>query len=499
MNSNKKPISPETRGTLYEEMGETIQFLHAGLKDNFIYKERLVVDEKNKASVIFNAFLALEIYMQYINIEVLSTLRASFRAKLPAEQRYNLKFINCVIIEGYKYMYGYKGGRQKSLWIKKIKPLVSIIGCQEFENDFNRVTSLLVEFGRSNVTDKEKRDLSFHSDLETLLVYEMLINISEEEEAQRVISFQKLLKELRDFTAKYIEMYMTSLELYPGSLSKNELPCFDYDFFKNNKDSTYAELGIAIEKHAKRLDDFTLQQQKYKSLAQQFKDFDVDSIALINKVIEISMAYMQLMLIYIDLASAIRAFIIAEHTIEKQLSLKYVNTIIYEGFNKIYGIDDNACSSFWEMYIRPLMLENEEITITNEFNRLDIELLAIRKEVLSTGSQRQVSVHLDKGITKVYSMLQNLNPSLEILKALRLLDIMPKVLNLFEKCLHIIDSKSLANHEKKMSSTYDKVDSLLSFLQKIPDSEKKANAVGILEKFKSGDLLNELIRESAKK
>lgn len=189
-----QPASPETLEKLYYNMGKVIEDFSPILKINILRKESLDTNIQNDRNKILEALLSLNIYFQYMSIELSSLQRACHRADLPAEKRYNIKYINCVILEGYKYLYGYK--RKKSLWISKIKPLLAIIQEQEFEKDYKDLENQIIEFGENNITDHEQRNLSFHYDPEPISVYEMLTELSEETEAQRMIHFLDLLQNI---------------------------------------------------------------------------------------------------------------------------------------------------------------------------------------------------------------------------------------------------------------------------------------------------------------
>ena len=89
--------------------------------------------------------------------------------------------------------------------MSKIKPLLEIINEQDFNQDFSVLENYIVEFGKRNITNKDKRDLSFHYDSEPLSVYQMLMELSEEDEVQRMICFMDLLQNISVFTLKYIK------------------------------------------------------------------------------------------------------------------------------------------------------------------------------------------------------------------------------------------------------------------------------------------------------
>jgi hypothetical protein len=191
MNDEKTPATSETRNALYENMGKTIEMFSPKLKEHIIFKELLDENTLNDESKIFTSFLSLSIYAQYTSIELASVFRACFRANLPAEKRYNIKWVNCAILEAYKHLYGYGSKRKKSLWALHVKSALQLVNDPNLVQDCNDLENHIVKFGTDEITNVEQRNLSFHYDPEPVSVYEMLMKLSEEEEAQRLSSFMK--------------------------------------------------------------------------------------------------------------------------------------------------------------------------------------------------------------------------------------------------------------------------------------------------------------------
>lgn len=490
-----QPASPETLKTLYENMGKIIEDFSPLLKTNILRQEALDINIENNTSKILEALLSLNTYFLYMNIELASLQRACYRANLPAEKRYNIKYINCVILEGYKYLYGYKSKRRKSLWMSKIKPLLAIIPEQEFEKDYKELENQIIEFGENNITNHEQRNLSFHYDREPISVYDMLIELSEETEAQRMILFLDLLQNTTFFVLKYIERYNTYIHIDTQAVLKYVFSFSDIDIFQNSKDSLCTTLEGAIKNNSIRLDQFAWQQGFPTKINQHFKDIDQDLNFFISQFMQVGKSAIQLTYLYIDLASASRAFISSEYVIEKQLSLKQINTIIYEGFNKLFGLEDNKGDSFWEKYIHPIVLDDNNKSTYEEFSALTEELNIFQERINKCGVQRQLSVHLDKGIVEVYNMLHNLDPIKEFQKALQFLTILPKVLNFFTKCLHIVDARRKTDYEKKMQPTYQKLDNLIDSLEKSPNTPQKEELMKMINKLKTGEFLDEILKK----
>ncbi len=486
MSDKKKPATPETREYLYENMGKTIEMFSPNIKKHIVLKKTLNESNLSENHMVFDAFLSLSIYFQYVNVESASILRACFRANLLAEKRYNIKWINCMIIEAYKHLYGYGSKRKESLWVSKVKPALETINDFELIRDLKNLESDIIEFGQNETTNKDKRDLSLHYDLEPVSVYNMLTSLSEEDEAQRLISFMDLLEKISFFTSKHIGKYAISINVNPGLFAKDLFSLFEFDVFQEKKELIFSSSETMIQNNSRRLDEFVQHQSIPTKFIQHFKDLDKESISPLYRLIEIEKVAMQLIFLYIDLASALRAYISSEYALERQLSLKQINTIVYEGFNKLYQLNGNSRKSFWNMYICPLMSETSDANILREFNQLNKEIAELKSNIKSYSNQRQLSVHLDKGVSEVYSMLQKMNPFEESKKALLLLKFLPKLLNFLTMSLHIIGANNNTIHEKRMAPTYEKIDNTIELLKKSPKTPQKDEVIKILESFKSG-------------
>ena len=51
-----------------------------------------------------------------------------------------------------------------------------------------------------------------------------------------------------------------------------------------------------------------------------------------------------------------------------------------------------------------------------------------------------------------------------------------------------------ASHEKRMASTYKTIDNIIDILRKVPNSQQKTEMIKDLEKFKTGEFFDEIIK-----
>ena len=55
-------------------------------------------------------------------------------------------------------------------------------------------------------------------------------------------------------------------------------------------------------------------------------------------------------------------------------------------------------------------------------------------------------------------------------------------------------SMNQASHEKRMASTYKTIDNIIDILRKVPNSQQKTEMIKDLEKFKTGEFFDEIIK-----
>lgn len=499
MNKDKKPASEETRKTLFENMGKTICTLNPVLKAQIILTEALKDKIENSVlsiekEKILSVFLPLGNYSQYMNIELLSVLRSCFRAKHLSERRYNLKFINIVILEGYKHLYGYGSIIKKSLW-HTVTSLLEIISDEELKSDYLALDKQIKKFGEDAITNKDQRDLGIHYDLDPILVYEMLKELSEEEEVQRVLQFGKLLEMIASFSFKYQSKYYSEVKIDSNIQKKKAFTYIDFDLFREKKEETYLMLEKHIEKQTDNLNYFVRIQEFPSFYKKQFKESDDDFFIHIHQIVDLTKANIQLMFLYIDLASATRAFISSEYEIERRIALKQTIIIIYEGFNKLYDADNTGVETFFRKYIQPIVEKANDEVIHEQFTQLKEELDLFWIEIKKLEKKRHLSVHYDKGVEQVYNMIYDLNPFLEFSHSLHFLNLLEKVLNFSFECLHIIDISQKRFFEKKTAKTNESIDQILTLLEKHSQSSQNDKLIQLLKKLKSGDFFRERFKE----
>lgn len=468
------------RDSLYKLLGDYINDVTPLMQTNLLIYEELTLMTHNKRKGIYEALLNLNVFVSFIGIELAAVARASFRAEKNAEKRFNLRYINCVIVEAYKYLYGFESGKKVSLWNKKIQPLLSSIDREDFRSEFCALKQQIIDFGQTEFLDKDRRDLSFHYDLDPIRVYHLLMSINEEEEFHRLCEFLPLLKHILLFSNKYMNQYQ--VDIMPIDNLKYTFSHVDFDLFSNSHTDLQNEFGEAIITHERLLDRFVHHQTLPAKIE---KAFGTDNLSndSVYVLVDLEKAVMQGSFLYIDLASALRAFQTASSSIEKQLALKQVNTIIYEGFNKLYGLHQKSNESFWQQFIEPFVLRTSDSGITKEYHLLDGKLNELRTVIAKSSNQRHRSTHYRDGILIVYRNLFDLIPTVELLKTSKLLTVLPKITNFLVKCLNVINKKNQEERDEFDLKWRKKFQGIAEVLRKTSTDPKMEDFIKSLEEF----------------
>ncbi len=488
VNDQKNDASPEKREELINVLGSSI-------KESTLFLETLLVEKKALKEVtitreikVLNAFVDLGIFVNYVNIELSSITRACLRAKILAEKQYNLKFINCIILESYKYLYGYGKGVKKSFWIKNIAPIRKVVNDPQVIEDLEKIEKLIIEFRDCNITNKDNRDLSIHYDLDPFLIYDMLRELNEYDEIQRVLAFLPLFSELHSFANGYILKHIRQCFVDPRFQEeiKRILTPKRFSYFDTGLASSLDKKIIGNKKYI----DWLISKQKgIQQLAMQEKDnVSVEPLHLTSQILKVQTF---IYLLIIDLYSATKTFIMSEYSIEKQLCLKHINTIIYEGFNKLYGVDNNE-GTYWDSYI--LQVENKLKSVLNErlSDQLNQKLQILRPTIKGFAEQRKLSVHLEDGIEEIYYMLVNLKPIVELQKPVDFTETIIQVLFQLLSMLNLIDKQLDKDSKSIRLNTIQTAEKILAQLKKSPDCQEKEEKIQLMQQMISGELFDNL-------
>jgi hypothetical protein len=195
-------------------------------------------------------------------------------------------------------------------------------------------------------------------------------------------------------------------------------------------------------------------------------------------------------LIYLDLASAMRAHLNSKYTYEQLLSIRQIIVTINEGYKQIYNfvkVNENGDSvtryrkkSYWYEDIRVII--NESITeLKPEYDFLTKKLddyFAENFEAIK--EQRDLSVHYDRKASKVYDMIIQLEVEVTFKKLSPFLAIITEMFLFTEKMASISQGKE----KQKNIEMHNKFESVfLDIENKIKNEDSNANPE-VMDKLK---------------
>ncbi|HBN06259.1 MAG TPA: hypothetical protein DD434_10810 [Bacteroidales bacterium] len=490
----QKPASEETIHRLYENMGNNFSLYVPILCSCVSSLESLEdIDEKEykciKEFKLWKIFIRLYVFSLLMDLDLSTFLRANFRTMLVPEKRFNLKYINVITLEGYKYLFGFGKDKDNAIWAK-FKILAKEINDSELLTDINKIEQQAKEFENSYAlsTDKDTRNLSIHYDLYPQKVYDFLIQIGEDTETNRINAFLKIIKDILPFLHKYILKFQIPLIYSTDNYNIDVREKINY--FPDGNNKLFNELGAQITLYSNNLDSIVSNCKKTKIVQDKFKLGETFEGRLQTIVKSIYLG-VHIHFIYLDLASAIRAYLSSEYYFEKQLNLRRINIIVYEGFNHIYGYTDiEQSKSFWKQNIYSILISSTDKNLTDLLVKIERELkeLAVSDDI-NNMQLRECSVHYrfkdrDNTLT-LFNALVKTNPLIEMNKAMKLLKILPELINLNTNSISVVNSTELEKIKLSNADTIEKIDSCLMMIEQANvDPELKLKTIETINAIK---------------
>lgn len=454
----KKAASEQSLQLLYKNMGESICMFFPILNNcvntfnaiNQIVPNKISDENTRNKFILWKNLLSLELILLHSNIEIATSLRADFHSTLLNEKRYNLKFINVTTLEGYKYLLSFGKAKNKSVW-HEIKKLADKSNDQEFKDECISIEKKLECFGNKE-TNKRLREVAVHFSKSPIQVYNDLMEISEEKEVKRASAFMAILQSISIFINKYINKYQ--LLSYISSLPSDEIFLWEkINHFVDQENHLYEKMGAAIPIYSKRLEQFV----KLYNIPDKVKEhlnLDKNSINQLNHLLESFQPSIHIVYLYLDIACAVRAYLKSEYYIEKQLNLRRINVIVYEGFKLLYGYtEEEQSESFWNKNISSTIAQSTDSASNILLNNIEVKLRDLsQNSVINNPDLRHLSVHYrDKRINNIpliFKKLIRLNPILEMDKSLKLLKILPPLFEAMQSAVKIVHKDAQIQQQK---------------------------------------------------
>jgi len=489
------PASKESIQKLYENMGSNFSFFIPQLCGCVSSLESLEQIKENECENVntlnlWKILLKLHLFSLLIDLDLSTFLRANFRSTSDPEKRCNLKYVNVITCESYNYLFGFGNDKVSAIW-QIFRILAAKINNDDLIRDIDNFEQRAKEFENiyAQQEDRDKRNLSIHYDSDPLNVYNYLSQIRDENpEINRASAFLKVLDDLSIFVNKYIQKFQIPLICSTNNYDIdiwekiNHFPDKNGKLF-NNLDEKIASLGKQLDR--------TVAQCKIPKIVQEKLNLDDTFTERLQPLVESIRPGLHIFFIYLDLASAIRAYLSSEYYFEKQLNLRRINVVVYEGFKHLYGYTESEhLKSFWQQKISSILKESTNTTLTDSLTKIESELKELAADNGINNKQlRECSVHYryknrDNTI-KLFHALVKANPFIELNKALKLLQILPELMNLNSDSMGVVYNLEHERIKSSNSKTVAQIDSLLTMIEQTNlDPESKQKTIDSISKVK---------------
>lgn len=440
----------------------------------------------------FRELIKLYIASMIINLDLSTFLRADFRSDSIIEKRCNLKYINLITYEGFNYFFGSKDDKKNAVW-PKFKAIAKLIKDEDLNNDLMKVTVCADEYESKYVQakDRRSRNLSVHYDRNPILVYNDMMELNEDNETKRACAFLAILEPLSFLISKYFKRHPRVLSEYfklrqPYDLSTREL----FNSFQDKTGELSAILNDEIIKFGKYLDKLIVSCNMPAHFALKL-GLKAGFVKSFNPVVESVYPGLYLHFIFLDLACAIKAYLHSGYYFEKQLNLRRLRVVIYEGFKKIYGFTDSQESnSFWRKNIYNALQKSTDPTVADKLATIEDNLSQLREyKDIKDDKKREYTVHYRykevNNIIPIFHQLINSNPIVEMEKALRLLRLLPSIIKLNKASLEVVYNDFNVKVSSANKNTQTVIDSVISRIEDSNiDEEKKESIIESIKKIK---------------
>lgn len=141
--------------------------------------------------------------------------------------------------------------------------------------------------------------------------------------------------------------------------------------------------------------------------------------------------------IELDFCAAYCQYLSAKTNYEQRFACKGINTILSEGYKKLYGFTAKE-DSFWKKQIKFAVEQHPELH--EEYLRITNDLESLQTKEVFNKEMRDISVHYDFDPRKVYQMLANISAEEVVRRYIEFALILKEIRNFL---LKLID-KSLA-------------------------------------------------------
>ena len=337
MDKITKQATKEQLDYLYNNMGKNISFMYPSLLNSINLYNILISSEQdfdNKTLLI--DIVRINYQVLFTHLDIVTIFRAELRADTPWEKRMHLKYVYAVLTEAFKALFGFNSNKQ-TLWKKFCDEAKDFIG----ENEKVSVELLIDQF-RKNHLDKATEDFRkyvVHYDYDPLKVYDFWSVISEQKEVDLINNYLALSLGVWRLIEKVLGNLGLEIKqnVYVNPVFSDLSIWERINNFPDRDDKLLGKMKEGVARYVSSLDSLV---DDYRSSNRIQTKLGIDNTTpKMQQVLESIHPLMFLDMISIDIGCVVIAYLTSQHYIEKQLNLRHLNVIVYEGFDKLYGFD----------------------------------------------------------------------------------------------------------------------------------------------------------------
>ncbi|MBQ8958043.1 MAG: hypothetical protein IJ057_06030 [Bacteroidales bacterium] len=478
--------------TIYKSMGENISSMYPSLLSVLeLYRVLGSIDEQSEGKRFWMDLLRVDYFVLFCHLDIVTAIRAEQRAETVWEKRIHLKYLNVIQTEIFKAMFGF-GKAKHCLWKKFCNNGINID-----EKDRTEIDALVADYSGTflHTDSKDRRDFAIHYDFDPIKVYDFLCRLSEEEEMKQVSKFLEICHRLLELVYKI----SSEMHLPLGMPQIQDYSLWErLNFFPDKDNQLLLKTKSSLNSYCKTLDSIANSYRLPEIVGKKFGAENI--ISHVQPIRESIHPGMLLLFIYIDICCAVIAYFSSEHYIEKQLNLRHLNVIVYEGMKKMYGFknsntkgnnnNEKAQSAFWKDFLYPIIIgegnddwRNRALVIEKQLETLAYDS-SINDEDL-----RNMSVHIREKndsdyIPRFTDKLIKMNPLVEMNKALKFLKILPDVMRLDQEVANIRYTDIKRVQDQRNREMINKLENIRNIvLQSCRDEEVKESLNQSTEKL----------------
>lgn len=485
---------------LYKTLGVTINDVRPTLDElNWELEQYRALEKEHdlRSNSLFQVLVLCDEILLGINysaIDLCATLRANLCCCSQYENLYYTKLIYANIQECYKFLYYFEGTNnraKKHTFLKKLQQRLTELEFTKFNAELEAITSDLLVFSESNLKNKDLRDITYHYNPNIEVVYNLTISANLDDILKNVCNpFLALTERIRKFVLQ-LRLAINSMLAKPlinGKYERIGKPLVSEVITQvaeslNRKENFVPLLERFIEQASKNVDGFYYKKIRFNNAAEHLlKVTQVKSLPkVVGEIQELTSAQMQIYFMGGDLACALRNYIIAESSFEKEFFLSRIYITKDATLEHFYGFNLGQKEiSLWKS-ICAMIPSNDEDLIKES-----IELGNKFENFCKEDPERDILAHVaDKGINQVPAILSTLG-DIKLLKNLRTAYDLVTLFNIVGKFLDsLINSMNRVQKEETDRSRQEmkkQLDEILELVKKAPmQTDAKAEFIKTIE------------------